>query len=80
MTLNKFIKRLQSLADSGHGLDKVCVNRDTLFDGNGSWSVCDVASADSEFVRVVDVDGFGVINKDGSERARRCIVITGDYE
>lgn len=80
MTLNAFIKKLQKLAGAGHGRAKVTADRPTFYDGNGTWNICDVRSVKHDRVNQINGDGFHEENKDGSERTKSCIVISGDYE
>lgn len=77
MTLNKLAKMIQRLIDEGHGRENVCVDKDSLFDGNNSWSVCRIESLQSECVHVADDDGGTAINKDGSERMMQCVILKG---
>ena len=79
MTLNAFIKRLQDLAGKGWGRASVAVNRDSLFDGNGTWNICDIEAAGAEMISICDGDGFHVENKDGSERTRATVILKGHW-
>jgi hypothetical protein len=75
MTLSAFIKLLQKLEAKGHGRRTICVDKEALYDGNGTFNICQVADADTLWLREVDGDGWGIENKDGTERGKTCIVI-----
>lgn len=77
MTLSKFIKELQKLEKAGHGRATVGVNKRTLWDGNETFCICEVAEVDHDFVSIVDGDGFTEFNKDGTERTKSTVIIKG---
>lgn len=77
VTLDKFIKSLEALRETFGGRIRVTVDKDSLNDGNGSWSICDVEGAILEVVPQSDDDGAVIVNADGSQRTRKCVVITG---
>lgn len=79
MTLTKFIRELQKLEAEGWGRASVAVNKDSLNDGNNTWNICEIQAVESDHIRVVDGDGFGVENKDGSERTRATVVLKGHW-
>lgn len=58
MTLNALLKKLQKLQDAGHGRLPVTVNKESLWDGNGTFVICDVDTAEVKHVEKVDEDGF----------------------
>ena len=78
MTLNKLIRELLELQSAGHGRDKVTVDKDSLWDGNDTFSICEINSASRLWIRIVDGDGAAIILKDGSEKQKRCIVLSGE--
>jgi hypothetical protein len=77
MRLTTFIKRLQALEAAGHGRAKMVVDKDTLWDGNGVFNICDVHSVGNDWINEADGDGGLIENRDGTERGRTCIVISG---
>ena len=77
MTLSKLIKLLSALEAQGHGRKPVAVDKDSLWDGNGTFSICDVKSAEVVFVSLVDGDGFLQITKAGYERGTERVIIKG---
>lgn len=50
LTLSAFIKRLQKLEAAGHGRAKVGVDRESLWDGNGTFTICEITGAKFELV------------------------------
>lgn len=76
MTLNRFIKELQKLAKHD-GRSEIVVDKSTLWDGNGTFNICSIKSVDVAMVNECDGDGFIIENKDGTERQRRKVVISG---
>ncbi len=77
MTLNAFIKKLQKLQAKGHGKYRMGVDKESLFDGNGSWVICTIEEASAEAIYQSNDDGGIYVNKDGSERIRNTIVLRG---
>ncbi len=52
MTLSRLIKNLQLLEMKHGGRVTVCVNKDTFWDGNQSWELCDLLHARYEYAPV----------------------------
>lgn len=77
MTLNAFIKALEKIRDKGHGRCKVAVDKDSLWDGNGCFNICDVNAAEYCVINVADDDGGIACDSKGVERMTRAIVIRG---
>ena len=77
MTLNRLIKELQKLQVEGHGRWPVACDKTTLWDGNGTFEICDVVKVEAVWVTFADDDGFHVENKDGTERMVKSIVLKG---
>lgn len=77
MTLDKLIRELQKLQAANWGRAKIAVDVESFDDGNGTWQICDVRAVDASYVRQVDGDGFGIENKDGTERTKACVVLKG---
>ncbi len=78
MTLNKLLKRLLRLQKSGCGRMRVCVNKETLWDGNGAYTVCDLESADWEMVDFLDDDGFLQYDSRGHGKHLKLVVLSGE--
>lgn len=57
---------------------KVIVDKASLFDGYGSWSCCDIADAETEFVPLCDGDGFQEYRKNGQERGSVQLLLKGE--
>lgn len=77
MTVNNLIQKLIEIRDAGGGRNRVAVDKLSLWDGNGTFNICDVHSVECEVINVVDGDGFAIVNFDGSERCRTMVVISG---
>ncbi len=80
MTLSRFIKELQKIEAEGHGRAKVTCDKPSLWDGNGAFQTCNIHSVEQGWIRQVDGDGFGIENRDGSERTVNCVVIYGQFK
>lgn len=76
MTLNKLIKELTKL-QAKHGRCDINVNKASLWDGNGTFVVCGIEKVSAEWISECDGDGFRIENKDGSERGRIRVVLSG---
>lgn len=79
MNLSRFIRELQKLENDGWGRAAIGVNKNTLNDGNGTFSICDIVKVEAELVGQVDGDGFAIYNKTGSERSRKTIILKGHW-
>ncbi len=77
MTVSKLKKLLEQIESKGNGRAQVCVDKGSLHDGNGTWGICEVNSAEVQVVNIVDGDGWMATRKDGSERTKTCLVICG---
>lgn len=77
MTLSKLIKELQKLEAKGAGRVHVGVDKSTLWDGNGTFEVCDVVSVKYKVLEMADDDGFARYTKRGRGIVRSTIVIEG---
>lgn len=80
LTVNQLAKILQAEIDKGHGRRKVYIDKPTFWDGNNTFNICEVWSAEMMCVSTVDGDGFHVDNKDGSERNSMCFVLKGQFD
>lgn len=79
MTLNRFIKQLQKLADDGYGRATVAVHKTTFvhnLEGDGCC-IIDVSGVRAEAVPQLDGDGGIDIDSKGRERTKRTAVIYG---
>ena len=78
MTAKRLIKELQKVVDK-HGNVKVVANVDDLRTrlGNlaGDCSCADVTAVGYEVIYVADDDGGVAVNKDGTERTTRVVVL-----
>ncbi len=79
MTLSRLIKELQKL-EAEHGRCKVCVDKNTLYDGNETFSVCRIKSVQSQWVYNASDDGGVKYNKDGTESGSTTIVLCGESQ
>lgn len=77
MTLNRLIKELQKLRANGEGRSHVAVNKESLWDGNNTFVICDVKSVEAMTVNIADDDGVMAVTSKGVERTRRCVVLKG---
>ncbi len=80
MTLNKFIKTLLKMQDSGLGSCEVLVDKKSLYDGNDTYVCCRIVGATHQFVPTVDGDGFQAYRKNGQECGGYKIVVTGESQ
>jgi hypothetical protein len=79
MTLNQLIKRLQKLADAGHGRKRVCINKATFrhnLEGDG-MVFHDVVGLGIQVVSVMDDDGGTKWRADGTEATSTIVVLAG---
>lgn len=75
VTAKQLIKKLEAIVKK-HGNIRVCAEWQALKDeSNGVYEIANVSEVKFEFVHQVDGDGFGIENKDGTERFSRCAVI-----
>ena len=75
MTLLQTIRRLQKLYEK-HGNVKVGVDWAAIRNSsNGVYDIGNISEFEFDHVAEVDGDGFMVVNKDGSERTTRTVVI-----
>lgn len=79
LTVSKLIKLLQKIEADGYGRSQVVVDTSTLWDGNGTFNICDIAAASVTEVFQADGDGFRVENKDGSHRSSWKVALQGVY-
>lgn len=77
MTLNQLIKRLQELADKGYGRWKIAVDKSSLWDGNGSFEICNIDRASPERINMCDADGCLETWKNGAEKMQKTIILRG---
>ncbi len=77
MTVSKLIKLLQAIERKGHGRATICVEKDTLWDGNGTFELCDVSKVVHEITPMSDDDGFTRLTKRGQEVTRNSVVLIG---
>ncbi len=80
MTVNALIQKLTDIRDTGGGKHQVLVDKSSLWDGNGTFENCNIHSVGNKCVYMVDGDGRVIINKDGSERLRTSVVLSGSKE
>ena len=78
MTVNKLIAELEKIRSAGGGRLPVAVNKDSLDDGKGTFQICGVSRATVIFVGILEGDGFVMYRRDGSERLRRMVVLSGE--
>ena len=76
MTIDKLIKELQAIKLRHGGRVAVCADTLALrHTCNNVWQVVHISHVDSEDVRQVDGDGYGVTLKNGEEKHRFCVVL-----
>lgn len=73
MTVAKLIKMLEKLPPRA----KVVVDKESLWDGNGTFTISNVESLEYEFVNLCDGDGFTEFRKDGSEKGSFQAILKG---
>lgn len=74
MTVGKLEKILAGIKDKR---TKVTVEKDTLFDGNGCFQICNLDKASIQWVPLADADGFRAYTKAGVERGSVQLVLKG---
>lgn len=79
ITLSALIKQLQKLEAAGHGRAKVAVDKESFWDGNGTFQICDVTGARASVVNLSDGYGFIEVDSRGQEKCRRMIVLDGIF-
>ncbi len=77
MTLSKLIKVLQKMEREGAGRSPVGVDKTTLWDGNGTFEVCDVVKVQFMVLDVADDDGFAKYTKRGHGITKGTVVLKG---
>lgn len=79
MTLYQLHKRLGKLLAEGHGRKPVCVAKHTFTHNceDDGVSILPVVGLGLKFINIADDDGGTGINKDGSERMRRTVILAG---
>ncbi len=77
MQLRKLIRLLKNLERKGYGRREVLVEKDTLNDGNGCFTMCPIDGALVQSVYNADDDGGIAMTNRGVEIERDCIVIYG---
>lgn len=83
MTLNKLHKILGKLIEQGHGRNRVSVDKSSFRDNreNDGLTIMPVWCVDVRWINDADDDGGLAVNKDGTERGRRLVILAGDcYE
>lgn len=82
MTVSKLHKRLGEMIEAGYGRRPVCVNKESFFHPleNDGVLILDVTEAKSDVINMADDDGGISINKDGSEKIRKVVVLSGGYQ
>jgi hypothetical protein len=78
VTIGRLIRELTALAAKHGNRVDVCVDKGSLWDGNGTFEICRLKSAAFKIVEIADGDGFMQYNKDGSERTERNIILSGE--
>lgn len=79
MTIKKLHKILSQLIEAGHGRTAVAIDKRTFYspmEDDGA-TILDVHGASAELIYVADEDGGIKTNRDGSERMRHCLVLSG---
>jgi hypothetical protein len=79
LTAFQLIKKLQKICESGPGGKRlpVCATAQSLLeDSNGVFQIADIRTVEVESVPQCDGDGFFEFRKDGTEKTRRCIVLS----
>lgn len=79
MTLNQLHKRLGKLIEEGFGRTPVCVSKDTFTDnreGDGV-TILPVEGLGVRRINIANDDGGMGMNKDGTERTRMTVILSG---
>lgn len=79
MTVNALSKIIDKLKEKGLGRNNIGVDKKSLFDGNGTWQICDIKTAEYEWLPICDGDGFSKTNKNGSESIKQYLVLKGGF-
>lgn len=77
MQVRTLIKALQEVVRRGGANKPVVIDKDTLYDGNGTFGLCAIQGVEMLTHPLVDGDGASIVNKDGTERCVCSVVLTG---
>lgn len=80
MNVNSLHKALTTLIEMGHGHKPVAINKDTFrhpLEGDGCL-VLPVEHVEIDWILQLDDDGGTAMNKDGSERGKSVVVLSGE--
>lgn len=75
MTVGRLIKELERLK-AKYGNIRVGVNKAELWDGNGTFDICDITVTCVEWVPLVDGDGHQEYTQKGEERGGARVVLS----
>ena len=74
MTVGKLEKILAQIKNKR---TKILVDKESLWDGNGTFTLCTVDEAKEDWVRLCDGDGFGLTTAKGEERGSFHLILKG---
>lgn len=79
MQLRTFIKKLQKLESEGHGRALVTIDKNTFTHPLEDDGCCilNVENVDWNHIGQMDGDGFTAYTKNGQEKVKKCILLTG---
>jgi len=77
MKIEKLYKILAQAIRCGHGSKEVFVDKPSLNDGNGTFDICSLESGKMLTFNIVDGDGGLVFLKNGTEKLRAGLILSG---
>lgn len=82
MTVARLHKMLGKLIEDGQGRRPMCVNKGSFYHPLEAYgaTILEVTDATPKTICVADDDGWTAINKDGSEKLRKVVVLGGGHE
>jgi hypothetical protein len=82
MTIGKLHKELEELIKAGHRRKPVCVDKQSFYhplESDGA-TILDIKEVSMQWVATLDDDGEFAMNKDGTERGKTVLVISGGWK
>lgn len=82
MTIGKLHKELEKLIKAGHARRPVSVDKRSFYhplESDGA-TILDIKEVSMQWVATLDDDGGFAMNKDGTERGKTVLVISGGWK
>lgn len=74
MTVGKLEKILSKIKNKRM---QIVVDKESLWDGNGTFTICSIKDVNEDWVRLCDGDGYGVFTSKGQERGSWQLILKG---